>query len=392
MEEILAGLGKQVFLLHNVHENEPVIFKTRWILSYLRGPMTREQIKLLMANRKSLMSAGAKTPALPASAGFQKPFELVQAAAGPPVLPPRIDTFYLAASGAGHGVVYYPGLFGSMDVHYSNARYKVDTKETLTLAAQLEEGPVALDWDSAVEFDPYNLEAKPLSGTEYADLPSAAKRVANYRKWNKDLLRWVRQNRPLLLLRSKNFGMTSQLGESEGEFRSRLVQVIREKRDLEVEKLRKKYDRRFTTMRDRLMRAEQAIAREGEQAKAKKMQTAISFGTAILGAFLGRKAVSATSASRVGTAMRSASRVRKEKMDVARAQERAEEIRLQLSELEEQLQEDIDRIELSLDAEVEELEEISVKPKSTDITLEIYGLAWMPFRKDAGGGLSPDWS
>jgi hypothetical protein len=392
MEEILAGLGKQVFLLHNVHENEPVIFKTRWILSYLRGPMTREQIKLLMANRKSLMSAGAKTPALPASAGFQKPFELVQAAAGPPVLPPGIDTFYLAASGAGHGVVYYPGLFGSMDVHYSNARYKVDTKETLTLAAQLEEGPVALDWDSAVEFDPYNLEAKPLSGTEYADLPSAAKRVANYRKWNKDLLRWVRQNRPLLLLRSKNFGMTSQLGESEGEFRSRLVQVIREKRDLEVEKLRKKYDRRFTTMRDRLMRAEQAIAREGEQAKAKKMQTAISFGTAILGAFLGRKAVSATSASRVGTAMRSASRVRKEKMDVARAQERAEEIRLQLSELEEQLQEDIDRIELSLDAEVEELEEISVKPKSTDITLEIYGLAWMPFRKDAGGGLSPDWS
>ena len=128
-----------------------------------------------------------------------------------------------------------------------------------------------------------------------------------------------------------------------------------------------------------------------QEAKAKKMQTVISFGTAILGAFLGRKAVSATSASRVGTAIRSASGVQKEKMDVARARERAEAIHLQLSELDERLQEDIDAIELSFDIEAEELEEISVKPKSTDITLEIFGLAWMPFRKDAGGGLSPDW-
>ena len=140
------------------------------------------------------------------------------------------------------------------------------------------------------------------------------------------------------------------------------------------------------------MRAEQAIAREDEQAKASKMQTAISFGTAILGAFLGRKAVSAASAQRVGTAMRSASRVQKEKMDVARAQERAEAVRLQLSELDDRLQEDIEATGFSMEAEAEKLEKISVKPKSTDITLEIFGLAWMPFTKNAGGGLNPDWS
>jgi hypothetical protein len=193
-----------------------------------------------------------------------------------------------------------------------------------------------------------------------------------------------------VLLHSKRFRKTSHLGESEGEFRSRLAQTIREKRDLEVEKLRRKYSKRFTTLKDRLMRSEQAIERETEQAKASKMQTAISFGTAILGAFLGRKAVSASSASRVGTAMRSASRVKKEKMDVARATERAESIRLQLAELDERLQEDIDTIELSLDTDVEKLEEIIIKPKSTNITLEAFGLTWMPFRKNAGGGISPD--
>ncbi len=391
MEEILAGLGKRVFLLHNVHENEPAIFQTRWALSYLRGPMTREQIKVLMAHRKSRTTVTATTPVLTAAADPPKLSGPDQAAEGPPVLPPGIDTFYLAASGAGHGVVYYPAVVGRMDVHYSNARYKVETTETLALAAHLEEGPVPLDWDSAVEFDPLAFETTPMTGGEYADLPAAAKKVSNYRKWNKDLLRWVRQNRPLVLLRSKSFGMTSQLGESEGEFRLRLAQGMREERDLQVEKLRKKYDKRFITLKDRLMRAEQAIAREDEQAKASKMQTAISFGTAILGAFLGRKAVSATSASRVGTAMRSASRVQKEKMDVARAQERAEAVRRQLSELDERLQEDIDTIELSLDTEMEALEKITVKPKSTDIALEIFGQAWMPFRKDAGGGMSPDW-
>ncbi len=391
MEEILAGLGKRVFLLHNVHEKEPAIFQTRWALSYLRGPMTREQIKALMAERKSQELPVAKASPEPVAPAPSETFKPAQPAAGPPVVPPGIDAFYLAASGAGHGLAYYPAVVGRMDVHYSDARYKIDTTQTVALAAELGEGPVPLDWDNAVEFDPATLETAPLPGSEYAALPLVAKKAAAYRKWSKDLLRWVCQNRPLVLFRSKRFGMTSLLGESEGEFRARLAQAVREKRDLEVEKLRNKYSKRFTTLKDRLMRAEQAISREDEQAKARKMQTAISFGTAILGAFLGRKTLSATSASRVGTAVRSASRMRAEKMDVARARERAEVVRLQLSELEVRLQEDIDRIELAFDTESEELEEISVKPKSTDITLEIFGLAWMPFRKDGRGRLSPDW-
>jgi len=378
--------------LHNVHENEPAIFQTRWALSYLRGPMTREHIKILMAHRKTSIITVAEQPVSPGVGAYSKPYPPNHAADAPPVIPPGIDTFYLAASGAGHGVVYYPAVVARMDIHYSSAKLNIDTTETLALAARFEDGPVALDWDGANEVDPMAVEASPMTGGEYDDLPKAAQNVSNYRKWNKDLLRWVCQKRPLVLWRSKSLGMASRLGESEGEFRLRLAQIIREKRDLEVEKLRKKYDKQFTTLKDRLMRAEQAIAREDEQAKASKVQTAISFGTAILGAFLGRKAVSATSARRVGTAMRSASRVQKDKMDVVRAIERAEAVRLQLSELDERLQQDIDAIKFSMDAKAEKLEEISIKPKRTDIALKIFGLGWMPFRKNAGGGLGPDWS
>jgi hypothetical protein len=354
--------------------------------------MTREQIKTLTAERKAEVSPVGGKVLLSGTAVPAKTAEIAQSTTGPPQGPPGIDTFYLTASGAGQGLVYYPAVIGRMDVHFFNARYQVDSTETLAFLSEVEDAPVAVDWDNAVEFDPHTIDTSPLPDAAYAALPTAAKKATAYRKWHKDLLRWVRQNRPLVLLRSKRFKMTSQLGEGEGEFRGRLGQAVREKRDLEIEKLRRKYSSRFTTLKDRLMRSQQAIDREAEQAKSRKIQTAISIGTAILGAFLGRKTVSVGSASRAGSAMRSASRMRKETMDVTRAQERSAAIEAQLSQLEVRMQEDIDKIEFSFDPQFEELEEIIVKPKSTDITLEVFGLAWVPYRKNAGGRLGPDWS
>jgi hypothetical protein len=395
--EILANLGKRVFLLHNVHENEPAIFQSRWALSYLRGPMTREQIKLLVAPRKERESApipsvpAALAPGAAPASQAEEATSLSQVASPPPMLPSEIEIFYLSPSGTGHGLVYYPSIIGQAEVHYSSARYNVDETKTMAFAVQLEEGPIALDWDNAAEFQLDNLQTVPVPGAEFADLPAAANKVTSYRNWNREFLRWVRVNRPLTLYLSERFKQTSGVKESEGEFRARLSQAAREKRDLEIEKLRRKYSSKFTSLNDRLRRAEQAIAREEEQAKSKTLATAISFGTAILGAFLGRKTVSATSASRMGTAMKSAGRLGKEKMDVARARQTAEAIREQMNQLESQLQGDIQNLEGTYDPASEELKEIKVKPKTTDISLRLFGLAWMPYRKEVDGGLVPDW-
>ena len=383
MEETLAGLGTRVFLLNNVHETAPVTFQTRWAMSYLRGPLTREHIRTLMAGRKDQVPSPGPAP----SAKHAAP------AAASPVMPPGIDVYYLPASGAGQGLEYFPALAGWMDVHYSSTRYKVSASHKLALAAMLEEGPVVLDWDMAEEItlDPADLETEPLTGPRFADLPAVAKNAKKYAKWNKDFFRWVRQNRPLLIYRSKRFNLSSNPQETKGEFLAHLAQAAREKRDLEVEKLRRRYSSKFNTLNNRLMRTEQAVMREKEQSQSSKIQTAISFGTAILGAFLGRKAVSASSAGRFGTAMRSASRVRKESMDVHRAQETLEATKLGLAELDQRLQEDIERIEDTFDPDSETIQEILVKPKSSDMTLEFFGLVWMPYRRDARGQLAPDW-
>ena len=391
--EILAKLGKRVFFLHNVHENEPAIFQSRWALSYLRGPMTREQIKLLVAPRQeretvpgSPLSEGQPAAATDAWRGGAS-----TVARQPPVLPSEIEVFYLAPSGTGHGLVYYPSVTGQVEVHYSSAKYNVDETKIMAFGVQLEDGPIALEWDNAVELVLDNLQTGPVSGAEFADLPAVANEVKSYRNWNRDFLRWVRVNRPLTLYRSERFSLTSGVNETEGEFRARLSQGAREKRDQEIEKLRRKYSSKFTSLNDRLRRAEQAVAREAEQAKSETLATAISFGTAILGAFLGRKTVSATSASRMGTAMKSAGRLGKEKMDVTRARETAEAIREQLSQLELQLQGDIQNLEGTYDPASEELKEIKVKPKTSDMSLRLFGLAWMPYRKEVDGGLVPDY-
>ena len=385
MEAVLAGLGKRVFLLHNVHDTRPVIFQTRWLLSYLSGPMTRDQIRQLTAG------APAAAPE-PASMRVERPLAPPAKTAAPPVLPPGIDVFYLAASGAGKGLEYVPAVIGRMDVHYSHARHGVDVTQPVTLAAEFEDGPVPFDWDNATAVDAAFVTTEPMAQAEYGDLPAAAQKAAAYGKWRKDLLRWVRQNRPLTLYQAKAFKLTSRPGESEGAFRARLAQTVRETRDIEVERLRRKYADRFAGLQDRLMLAEQAIEREQDQFRSQGARTAISFGSAILGAFLGRKVVSASSASRMGTAIKSASRIGKEKSDVARARERAEAVREKLADLNHKLQDDIDAIEMRFAPDAVELTTIAVNPKSTDITLDLFGLVWLPFHRSADGRLAPDWN
>ena len=78
-------------------------------------------------------------------------------------------------------------------------------------------------------------------------------------------------------------------------------------------------------------------------------------------------------------------------MDVRRAQETLETTKLELTELDQHLEADIERIEVAFDPDSESLQEILIKPKSRDMTLEFFGLVWMPYRRDARKQLAPDW-
>ena len=305
--------------------------------------------------------------------------------------PDGLDVFFLGASGAGQGIVCQPALTAGLTLHYDSPRHALNASRTLAIAFPLQEGPAAVDWEAPQPFDPHGLQNEALPGADYTALPQPAKEASSYRQWRQDLLRWARQQQPLVLYEATALKTVSTWDESESQFRARLTQTAREQRDLAVAELRQKYAKRLAVLRDRRLRATQTVEREQAQVKSQGLQTAISFGSAVLGAFLGRKMVGVGSVGRMGTAMKSASRMGKEKEDVARAQERVEAIDEQLADLEAELQSDIDRLEALFDPATVELKETAVNPKSRDITVQFFGLAWLPFRRDSQGHLGPDW-
>ena len=381
MEQTLAGLGKRRFLLHNVHEDEAVVFNTRWVMSYLAGPMTRDQIRSLMEDRRE--------PAdVPATTDISKPAE---AGGEAPLLPPGIEETWLPASG--EGLQYYPRLVAAANLVFDSARYKINAERDRLFTLEFEDGPVPVDWDAAetLPLAVSDLAREGEPGARYADCPAPALRAKHYTGWTREFKRWVRQEETITLYRSQKYRLTSEPNETEGEFRVRLKQLASEKRDAAIAKLRKRYASKATTLENRLMRARQAIEREQQQSTKKKLDTAVSIGTAILGAVLGRKRISSTTASKMGTAIRSASGARKEAGDVTRARQTAARVLKDLEALNAELEREVDALEDSYDSSAEELNEIEVRAKVSDIHVPLVGLVWMPYRDVGDGRLEPAW-
>jgi hypothetical protein len=377
LQATLAGLGKRRFLLHNVHEREPAIFQTRWAMAYLAGPLTREQIKRLSgdplppAANADVSAAAPREASAPADTGISE---------APPVLPPGIRSVFLPADTAGSGTVYRPMLVAAAKLGYANARLGINEQRSVVLAADVVDGPVGVDWSDAATLDiaPDELSFEAEPGARFAACPSALAKPANYPIWERDLKRWLRIEKPLVIFRSDALKEHSRTDESERDFRIRLQQLANDARDLEVAKLRKRYDARIVRLEERLRRAQQAVEREAEQARGAKFDTAISFGTAVLGAVLGRKRVSVTSASRVSSAMRKAGSASKQAGDVRRARETVESIQTELEELQRAFDDEVAQLDAAYDAQADTLVETPIQAKSADVQITLLALGWAP--------------
>ena len=282
-------------------------------------------------------------------------------------------------------------LFANIEVHYSNSD-KVDLTQTTTLLTTIADGPVNVDWNSAVpaEVPIEDLEKEPQTNANFAVTPAAASKAKSYDAWKKDLASWVYRNQRLELLESPSLEIASNPGETERDFRVRLQQFARERRDGAVEKLRQQYAPKIEQLAERKRRAEQAVAREAEQAKGQKLQTAISFGATLLSSFMGRKSVSLTTLGRATTAVRGVGRSMKESQDVDRAEENVTAIDQSLADLNEEFKTETEKLERTLDPQTEELGKVSLKPTKANIAIKFLALVWAPYWQD-GGDVKPAW-
>jgi hypothetical protein len=307
------------------------------------------------------------------------------------VLPADVVEYFLAPSQGAGPISYRPMAMGAAKLHFVDSKLGLDEWSTTTWLAPLsDDGKQAL-WAEGAAHDDIRarLSQAPAAGAEFAALPGAALRTATWPAYGKALAAHLFENLRRDVLLCEALKLSSAPGEPEGDFRARIAQLLREKRDAARDAAGKTYASKLQTLDDQIRRAEDRVAREGSQATQQKLQTALSFGTTILGALLGSKRISATSVSRAATAARSAARIGKESEDVDRATESLEVLRQRRTELEAAAKAELDGVAARLEPDSVALRAVAVSPRKSDLAIGEVALVWTPWRRGADGFPAP---
>lgn len=381
LEATIGALPKRTFLLNSVHEKRPVLFQTRWVLSYLAGPLSRDQIRRLSQDKAGDADVAQESPVPPpVGDGGKRHGTLVMRGGASlrsaPALPRHLASGYLPAAGSGDGVTYFPFVLAAADVHHSSKTLGVEHSERVIRLAEPTQGPVAVDWPDSepIDIDLSSLEDQPLAGAEFSALPDVALDERAVKAWGDDFVRWIRTAGALTLWRHAATKLVSRPEEDELSFRLRCAQAAREARDAEVAKIRQRYASRLATRERAVLTAEQAVGREQQQLQHRAVDTASSF----LGALLGRGSKSTA----ITGAIRKASGGAKDVGDVQRAKEKLAAARAErdglLAELEQAL---ASAQAVNVHPEELELESVAIRPSSRDVAIRYLGLVWVAHRQ-----------
>ena len=377
-DQILSGLGNRVFLMNNVHEDAPAVFETRWAMSYLRGPLTREQIKILVDPLKK-QRKGVVSPETGKSGIHENTVTtaVVKKAGKKPLVPPDVLEYFLAFDRSGEVVVpdlaYRPMLVGAAQVSFIDRKAGVNIAKEQVFLIPISDSPMPANWDKAKEANIKitDLKNSPSGDFCYSELPSSVLKAKNYGIWEKDFENWLVRTQKLQLFKSAHLNELSMPEETERDFRIRLQQVAREKRDQQVEKIREKYRSAFDRLDERLRKAKMNFENQRAQSKSQKVQVAVSIGETLLSSFLGRK-----SSTRATRSAREIARERKEARDQKNAEENLKALEKEREQLEKQFQSEVRLTETKTNSLTEDLEKVFITPSKADITVRLLALAW----------------
>lgn len=378
----IGRLPKRTFLLHNVHAKQPVVFQTRWVMSYLAGPLTRDQIRQLEAAQPSQGSVTEPVPAAPPATTTQS--SVHGDANSRPFLPPHVPQVFLPAR-VTNGARYFPLVLGLADVHYDSKTYAVTSDRRVARLCDFQEGVVAVDFANGEDagIDPSALGSDPSAGVQWSAFPAVDTGATAVKGWTQAFERWLRVDGALTLLRHKELKLVAEPGESEQDFRLRCSQALREVRDSTVDKVRKRYASKLTTLERRALTQTQAIQREAQQAQSRGIGTAVSLGAALIGAFAKRKG---PSASKITSAVRQGARITQDQGDVARARESLAQTQAEIASLNAAFEVELAGVSATpLQADKLELDSVTIRPTARDVALRFVGVAWVPFLQGADG-------
>ncbi|MBQ7568475.1 ATP-binding protein, partial [bacterium] len=409
LSDLLGGLAKRQFVAM-VPGKVPFVFESRWTLSFLRGPMTRDDIKRvqpLIASRSGLNMAAAPC-ASGAGAADRSAFSAASDNAVPFVEPapsvaasaPAAEAAPIASSaviipadipqcwleGSSKAVAYRPALLGMTSAHFANAKLNIAFSRTAVRVLFPDESAFSLDWEDGenLEVDQKSLRRSGDSDLESEAVPSVLCSSKLYKNWSRDLVTWVYRNEPLQLMSCQTLKAVSQAGESEREFRVRLNMLAREERDRRADAVRAKFEPKLQRVQERLTKAEYAKQNQEMQASTSKASQFLSIGSSLLSLFGGgrRRSVASAAASSAASAYKQYSRSQMQNQKAQQANERCKDIEEELQQLQAQYEEALSGIAEAMEAATEDLEMVEIAPKKSDVSVLFCGLGWIPVDKN----------
>ena len=367
MENLLSNLEKRTFIMKNINEDGIKIFQTRWTLSYLKGPITKEQIKFLMVN---------KTVNFVSKPEIQKTkVETTNRQNSPkPIIPNLIEQKYLYTS---QSESYYlqAYLVFKCSVHFSDTSKNIDQTNELNYRFYLQKEASNVNFEELEEFKENSFETNERVNSNYYETPIFIQNEKELKQIQKDFTDYIYRNSKLSLYKNEDLKIISKQNESLTDFKIRIQDRLNEKIDEQVESLQEKFSKTNDSIDDKLNKLFDKLEKEQLQASATTTDAIISIGTSLLGAFFG-KSTTASTLGKVASSAKGATKILKEKSDVKYVESEIQQLQIEKEELQKTLENEISKINEENKISNFQIEEIFIKPKRTDIFNVKLELLW----------------
>lgn len=357
----LGTLAKRNFIMKNINEESIKTFETRWALSYLKGPLSKDAIKKLMENKKNNSTKNLEEK----NSEVNEPFIDVSKGKSKPIIVSNIKEKYSYSSQ--NNAYYMQGyLLFSCNVHYLYTLKNVDLKEHINFKIYLDEKASQINFDEREDVLTDTFDEKEKPNSFYYELPSFIQNEKELKLLERDFADYVYRNFKLTLYKNDTLKISSKQYESLDDFKIRIQDRLNEQIDEKIENLKQKFEKENTILEQKISKLFEKLKKEELDSLSATTNSIISIGTSILGAFFGKSSKTAI-VSKVSTSSRGVSKALKERSDIKTVQGEIDALQSLQDGLEEKLKIEIEKINDEFNISKYTIEEFFIKPKRTDI-------------------------
>ena len=404
-DKLISSLGKRVFVLHNIHAKQPELLQTRWTMNFLAGPLTRNQIPALNKLANAAAAGQAQPDVIPVSvptatpqsfmANYRQPVPETspsQFSITKPPIPAWIREYFLpqnyslpeAFSAAQRpmpaevmidSVVYRPALLASAEVRILDRKHGVDSEITRTALVKSPEKRGSIRWEEY----PLNanlhddIDTSPAPSTRFSSIDAPLNDVKLMTALQKDFTDWVYRTSSVKARANQALKVFAGPDVSPAEFMKACAEAARDARDAEIAKKAAPLDRQLKSLEDKLAREERELREDEAELSHRKMEEAGTHLENLTGLFGGRR-----KASRLSSSLTKRRMTEQAKAEVEESLDAIDQFKAQIKDLAKRREEAIAEINDRWGRVVNEITEVTIAPKKTDVFVKLFGVAWIP--------------